>query len=335
MFVKSITADGRTYQALVKSVWDKEKKQPRHKVIRWLGRVDDSVRYALFGAGYEAEVRPVARMTRSFRSTEEKFICGALKRNRSLLLHGSWGVGKTFLAQRIAEELNASRRSAHFFRWSSPAGAFVSNICDALLIETKEENENGRLVKRSQAALLEAIGERIADGRHVLIIDKAQQIPAALRNNFELWLECGAVVLLSATMPKRGELYLKFPRYELQPLDRRSSVELVRAAAAHLGVRLTPSQAQEIVTLGNGNPQFLIRAVAERDIGAVSDPDQAEWIDGTPLVIAALCCLMFLRFVGRGLHDENLMLMGGMALVVLRLAMLTIARVSKRRRIIE
>ncbi|MDQ4121732.1 MAG: hypothetical protein M3209_09830 [Acidobacteriota bacterium] len=231
--------------------------------------------------------------------------------------------------------MNESGFSAHLFRWTSPQGAFIADICNALTIETKEENENGRMVKRSQAALLEEIGKRLQDRKTVLIVDKAQSIPASLRNQFEVWLEQGATILLAATMPKRGELYLKFPRFELQPLDRVSSAALVRAAAENYGVKLKPSEISEIVTHANGNPQFLIRAVAEHDIGAKSDPDQMEWIDGTPLVIGCLCGLMLLRFIGRGLNDENLMLMGGVSLVVLRLAMLTIARVSRRRKVIQ
>ncbi len=61
---------------------------------------------------------------------------------------------------------------------------------------------------------------------------------------------------------------------------------------------------------GNGNPQFLIRSVLDMDIQAEDDPDQAEWIDLSPLVMMGLCLLIALRFIGQGLSDRNLVIMG-------------------------
>ncbi len=335
MFVRTMTRpNGIIYQALLRSVWDKEKKQPRQRVIRWLGRVDNKdTRFQMNEAGTETE--ETISVTRSFRSKEEKFLIDVLKRKRSILLYGNWGVGKTFLAQRVAEQLKAEGVQPFYFRWSSPQGTFISAIADALNVETKAENDKGKPIKRNQNEVFDDIGEALAKGRKVLIVDKAQSIPVSLRNQFEVWLEQGATILLCATLPKRAELFLKFPRYELLPINRTDSAHLVRATANSYGLKLKSSTVNELVTLGNGNPQFLMRAVAENDIGSVSDPDQAEWIDGTPIVIGALCLLLLLRFIGRGMNDQNLVLMGGISMVILRLAMLTVSRVSKKRRIIE
>ncbi|MDQ4121731.1 MAG: hypothetical protein M3209_09825 [Acidobacteriota bacterium] len=89
-FVRTFTASGgRNYQALVQSVWDKQKKQPRQRVVRWLGRVRDSIRWQVTNDGTVSPVETAECITRSFRSSEEKFVCSAIGRNRSLLVHGS------------------------------------------------------------------------------------------------------------------------------------------------------------------------------------------------------------------------------------------------------
>jgi hypothetical protein len=337
-FIRTMNrANGIQYQVLLRSVWDKRRKQSRQIVVRWFGRVRHGLAWTQNEDGdlMQTTTEQGISVTRSFRCDEENFITTALARKRSLLLYGNWGVGKTFLAQRVAEELLDRSIQSFYFRWTSPQGAFISGIADALGVDTHEENDKGKPVKRNQNQLMDDIGESLARGEKVLIVDKAQNIPVALRNQFEVWLEQGATILLCATLPKRAELFLKFPRCELRPLSRESSLALVRANAARFGVTLSTSQAAEIVSASGGNPQFLIRAVSEFDIGTNQAVDHLEWIDGTPFIIACLCLLMLLRFIGRGLNDQNLVLMGGVSMVILRLTMLIIGRVSRRARTIE
>lgn len=270
------------------------------------------------------------------RSNEEKYIFDILTKRQSLLLHGQWGVGKSFVAQRVTNLLQKAGHKAHYFRWSTPAGDFVKEICKALDLKTQNvDEETEKATRIPQAQLLNDIGAEIRGGQHIIILDQAHSIPVAIRNHIGVWLESGAVLLLVATLPKRSEIYLKFPRYELPPLDYQRSVKLVLAAVRHYDIKLTSNQVRELATHGNGNPQFLIRAVKEQNIGILADPDQNEWIDGTPIVLGLLALLMVLRVVGMGLSDRNLIVMGGLGTAAMRLTQITVVRMSSKRGRIE
>jgi hypothetical protein len=318
-FIRTIRQGDRLYRAVVKNTWDKTLKKPRQKVVKWLGRAGESVL---------AEDLPI---TMSCRSKEEKYLFSVLAKRRSLLVHGQWGVGKTFLAQRMYRILNDAGHPAHYFRWTSPIGEFIKQICEALTIATQHIDDEGKTKRKTQAELLEEIGGTLHDDPQILIIDKAQDIPKGLRNHIEVWLENGACILLMATLPKKAEMYLKVPRWELKPLDQTQSLKLVLASSRHYSVKLKPYQARELATKGNGNPQFLIRSIAEIDIQAESDPDQAEWIDGSPIVLSLLGGLMMLRYLALGLSDRNLMVMAGMGIGMAAIARVMISRASKKR----
>ncbi|PIB06280.1 hypothetical protein AMR42_15105 [Limnothrix sp. PR1529] len=311
-FIRRWMKGDREYRAIVKSVWSRERKRSEQQVLKWLGRVD----------------LPAEKffLSSSLRGDEEKFLLEAVERRRSLLVHGEWGVGKSYLAQRLAQLIRDSGGRSHYEPWSTPAGGFVRSVAEAVGVET--ETEEGK--RRTQAEILGEIGPALVESQTVLLIDKAHNIPVAVRNSIEQWLETGAQIYLFATTPKRADMWLKFPRWELRPFSPEQSIKLITAAADHHRVQLDRDRARELATLANGNPQFLIRSVLEHDLAIESPADQNEWIDGTPLVIAGLALLLVIRYLGQGMGDRNLIIMGGIASVLIRVTVLWTGRVSKR-----
>jgi hypothetical protein len=265
------------------------------------------------------------------RICEQKFLIDALSRRRSLLLYGQWGVGKTWLALRVQQQLCQEGLTARYFPWTSPVGDFVKAIAQALEIETTKTNLAGKEVRCTQAEILTAIGKQLIETGDILILDKAHSIPVTLRNYIEQWLEQGATIFLVATLPASKELYLKFPRWELKPLDYQSSYRLLLTAASQLGIKISQPELRQLATKGNGNPQFLIRSVVESDIHAESDPDQREWIDLSPVVLIGLCLTIVLRYAGQGMNDTNLIIMGGLATIAVRIGILMTGKISKQR----
>lgn len=267
----------------------------------------------------------------SLREYEQKFLLDALSRKRSLLLYGQWGVGKTWLALRVQRQLCESGLTAHYLPWTSPVGDCIKAIATALDIPTTKNNLADKEVRCTQAEILAAIGERLIETGDILILDKAHSIPVTLRNHIEQWLEQGATILLVATLPASKELYLKFPRWELKPLDYHSSYRLLLTTAAQLGIGIGQQELRQLATKGNGNPQFLLRSIVESDIQADSDPDQKEWIDLSPVVLIGLCLLIVLRYAGQGLNDTNLVIMGGLATIAVRIGWLLTKQLSRQK----
>ncbi|NJP11402.1 MAG: ATP-binding protein [Leptolyngbyaceae cyanobacterium RU_5_1] len=313
-FIRTIKRGKKTYRAIVKNFWDKRTKKHRQRMVKWLGRTGETVQ------------QNDLVITMSCRSSEEKYLFGVLNRRRSLLLFGSGGVGKTFLAQRVCLLLTEAGKKVYYFPWTTPQGEFIKELCRVLEIETQKGN--GTRITQSQ--LLKEIGTVLVQQDAVLIIDKAHSIPVQLRNYIEVWLEQTAVILLVGTLPPKKEMYLKFPRWELKPLDQVQSIKLVSASARHYRVKLSQQQLRELAVRGNGNPQFLIRSVIDWDVKGDDDPDQAEWIDLTPAVMVALCGIILLRFIGQGMSDKNLVVIGGMAAIALRVAFILLSRMNKK-----
>jgi hypothetical protein len=62
-------------------------------------------------------------------------------------------------------------------------------------------------------------------------------------------------------------------------------------------------------------------------------PDHTEWIDGTPLLLAVLLVFSVIRFLGRGLHQTDLYLLGGFLAVgigIVRLLLASLPRKSEK-----
>lgn len=313
-YIRTWRRAGREYRAICKSVWNRQKKRSEQQVIKWLGRSPDQESDQPFD------------LSMSLREDAEAFLFQAAQRRRSMLIHGEWGIGKSFLAKRLTLLLKDAGMNAHYEPWSSPAGPFIAAIADALDIDTCDDDGK----RKTQAVILAECGPELVHSRTVLIIDKAHAIPATLRNAIEQWLENGATIFLFGTTPRRADTWLKFPRWELRPLDAIATAKLIGAASEHYQVKLSGDRARELATTTNGNPQYAIRAVLEHDIGTETPNDQTEWIDGTPLVIAALAGLIIIRYLGQGTGDRNLIVMGGIATVLIRILSLWFGRMSRK-----
>lgn len=80
---------------------------------------------------------------------------------------------------------------------------------------------------------------------------------------------------------------------------------------------------------------MLARRVVKEEYLGLDDtaPDHAQWIDGTPLLIAGLMIFAVLQYIGRGLNSTDLYLFGGVLAVavgIVRLLMYSLPRQKAR-----
>jgi hypothetical protein len=265
------------------------------------------------------------------RNNEKIFLCETLRRGQALLMFGDWGCGKTYLALQVRDAIAGSI----YLPWASPVGDFVKALAGYLGVEAttlKGDVGKEKYVRKTQQELLVEIGAELEKTKPVLIIDKAQSIPVTLRNHVEQWIDRGVAILLVATLPQGRELYLKFPRWKLKPLSYWDSYRLVKEMAIARNVEIRHEQARAIASKGNGNPQLLLRAVNELSIDVETEVDAAtDWIDLTPVVLVFLCLLIVLRYIGQGTNNSNLMIMGGLAAIAVRIGIMLSGKISKSR----
>jgi hypothetical protein len=243
-----------------------------------------------------------------------------------MLIVAEAGMGKSHLARRVAEELRVASFPVTCVTPSTPKQT-VLDIATQLGVAIT--NDEGRPLTQMQ--LQTEITAWLAEQRAVLLVDDAHRLPVSLRVWLEQLLAHGQPMVLFATHPPRKDLFLKLPRLELQPLNHAQIRELMYEAAAAQHLVLSPAQLAALQERTGGNPMLARRVLDEERLGLdATAPDHTEWIDGTPLLLAVLLIFSALRFLGRGLHQTDLYLLGGFLAIAFGLARLLLAALPRQ-----
>jgi hypothetical protein len=243
-----------------------------------------------------------------------------------MLVVAEAGMGKSHLARRVAEELRAVSVPVALVTPSTPKQTVVDI---AVQLGVAISNAEGRPLTQMQLQI--AITDSLAKQRAVLLVDDTHRLPVSLRVWLEQLLTCGQPMALFATHPPRKDIFLKLPRMELKPLDHTQIRELMREAAAAQNLALSPAQLAILQERTGGNPMLARRVLEEERLGLeATAPDHTEWIDGTPLLLAVLLIFSAVRFLGRGLHQTDLYLLGGFLAVAVGIVRLLLASLPRK-----
>jgi GTPase SAR1 family protein len=264
-----------------------------------------------------------------YRRAEKERVVAALLANASLLVVGEAGAGKTFLAERVIEEL-----LDRGFPVAAPAIGTVKQMLLEIAGDLGVDTETLEGKPMTGQQLQEAIAEWLQGNVAFLVMDNAHRFPVSLR----CWLEKlhlqGQPILLLATYPPARDIFLKLPRIELEALPERAIREIMEEEAVSLGLQVTQGKLADWQQRAIGNPMLAKRVVKEEYLGLEGNNyDHTQWIDGTPLLIAVLMCFMILRFLGLGFNNTSLYLIGGILTVavgMVRLMIYSLPRQSNR-----
>jgi Holliday junction resolvasome RuvABC ATP-dependent DNA helicase subunit len=204
--------------------------------------------------------------------------------------------------------LSACGVQAPIAQYNGAAKEFYVGIANALGVSLVRHNNSQKSSAEIQRDLLPAVcSDSVA-----LIIDDAQRLPVSVRCWVQQALENGAVIVMIATEPKAEGIFLKIPRIEMSTFSLGRIREIMCQEAQSNGVILEPSVAAELALRAGGNPALAKRMVQERIIGLdVDTTDGTQYIDGTPFLVAAIGMVSITRFIGIGLGDKSLYVVGG------------------------
>jgi AAA domain len=263
---------------------------------------------------------------RFYRRAETDCLLAALQAGAAMLVVAEAGMGKSHLARGVAEELRAASLHVALVTPSTPKQS-VLDIAQQLGVAIT--NDEGRPLTQMQ--LQADITTSLSQQRAYLLVDDAHRLPISLRVWLEQLLACGQPLVLFATHPPRKDIFLKLPRLELKPLDHAQIRELMREAAEAQHLALSPAQLATLQERTGGNPMLARRALDEERLGLdATAPDHTEWMDGTPLLLAVLLIFSAVRFLGRGLHQTDLYLLGGFLAVAVGIIRLLLASLPRR-----
>lgn len=259
----------------------------------------------------------------------------ALVEGESILVLGEPGSGKSVLGERVKKALEGQGFTVAMGVYLGSNKELLREIAQMLGVPIEEELDSGKTRQLTVDELRREIGLELKQPDRVLIADDAERWPQSLR----LWLEdCWKrepkprLLLLSDRPPATG-IFVKVPRIELGQATGEEIRGIMVEEAQKFGQTLP---ARELATLQErvgGNPALARRVVRERLLSLESEAgegDHYRYVDGTPFLIAAMGAVALVRFVGLGLGDRSLYLLGGVALTVTIIFRIVMSAVNKK-----
>jgi len=249
------------------------------------------------------------------RETEVSQIAEALLSGQSLLVLGEPGAGKTSVGEAVRSQLEFKGYTVGMVKYSGSANDLLKELCEQFGVELVWMDEDTERSKNKTAAQLKADLLDVLKGKKTLLIaDDAHRWSATLRYWLEDCWRAGALLLLLAWEPAPKDIFAKLPVTKLEPLKDDQVRDLLRQEAERQGVKLSLKELADLQGKAGNNPGVAKRVIREAALGLTEDASAQhyQYIDGTPMLLALIACVGVIRFVGLGLGDKSLYIIGGL-----------------------
>jgi energy-coupling factor transporter ATP-binding protein EcfA2 len=242
----------------------------------------------------------------------------ALRQGQSLLVLGESGSGKSTIAQNVRTALEEEGFRVAIAQYLGSAKTTLVGVAEELGLETTETTANGKERSFTLEELRALLAADVISPRTLLIVDDAQRFPASLRYWLEAVFKAGALILLLGDRPPAAGIFLKVPRIEMGAIETQSIRALMTEEALTHGIALKATDFADLEQRVGGNPALAKRVVKEYvlGIGNGKSTDHRRYIDGTPFLIAFLSVIGIVRFIGLGIGDRSLYIIGGIATIL-------------------
>jgi Holliday junction resolvasome RuvABC ATP-dependent DNA helicase subunit len=255
------------------------------------------------------------------RKAETEQITEAIVSNQSLLVLGEPGAGKTSLGRQVRQRLEKQGFEVAIANYSGAAKETLTAIAEQLGVSTMTEDDRPKQLTAAQ--LKESLLKRLSDPQTVLIADDAHRWSASLRYWLEDVVRAGGLLLMLASSPcPAKDVFTKVPRLELAVLRDDEIRSLMKQEAQSYNIALEAKELAELQQRAGNNPALAKRVIREAVLGIseATTGDHHQYIDGTPFLVTLLMLVGVVRFLGLGLGDKVLYVMGGlltlMALII-------------------
>lgn len=252
---------------------------------------------------------PVTNRKAGFYRSEEKEQClAALKAKASILVTGCAGSGKSVLLESVAQELEDEGHKVVRCE-TVTARQFLLHIAENLEVETTTLEGKAMKIDQLKVAIARRLKEEIA----FLAIDDSQFLNIKIRLWLKSLVESGQPMICTAKDAPKSDLFMVLPPpLALQPLSERQIGELMQATAHKRGKVLTKSELSRLKHVTGGWPGLAIRAIEGEYIGIEREvADHGNYFDITPVIFAFVALVAIIRFIGLGLSDQAMYIMGG------------------------
>lgn len=252
-----------------------------------------------------------------FRQVEIDLVCGAIDAKQSLLVIGKSGEGKSHLAGKVDAEMSARGWVVWHGRYEGQAKSLLESIAEKFDCPTTIEVSENKTRPMTAIQLKAELAKNLTRENWLLIFDDADRLPVSFRYWLEELHRLNVRLLLVSAPPMPKDIFLKLVRIQLRPLEKNFLRDIMTQEAQAQGITLTTAELADFESRVGSNPALAKRIVSEQRLGLVSDEvgDRPDYIDGTPFLIALIASISIVRFVGLGLGDRSLYIIGGIAMV--------------------
>ncbi|MGE5658475.1 MAG: AAA family ATPase [Actinomycetota bacterium] len=247
-------------------------------------------------------------------------IAQAVERGESLLIIGEQGSGKSTIAVEV------KTRSFALFKKGIAIASYAGSIKPFLLaigrqlnIELTKPKLNAKGEEVGEAPMsTDEMKEEIAVNLYsrLLIIDDAHRLPQSLK----LWLEeihkSGNQLLLFSIKDPASGIFLRLGKLELPAPTDLQIRDIMQREAIAAGLSLSPSRLAALQRRVGKNLMLAKKVIRDEALGISSGVEHRDYVDISPFIMAALAGLGVVRFIGLGLGDRTLYIVGGIAVLI-------------------
>lgn len=230
----------------------------------------------------------------------------AINARRNILVIGEAGSGKSVFAHSIKSHFPKAALISYV-----ESGQFINDLAFQLKIDTENEKGNPLSAKILKSEML------LNCRKEILIIDDAHRLSAGLRYWLESFLiKTDSICVLLAIDNPRKDLFLKCTELELSPPSDADIRDAMIREAVGRNIKLSPSRLSDLQSKAGKNLMLARKLVQEESLGLSPDSgNHAQYFDIAPFIAALLCALGVVRFIGLGLGDKTLYIVGGVAML--------------------
>ncbi len=250
---------------------------------------------------------------------ETEIICNAIEMGESLLVVGEQGSGKSTVAQEVKTQSSALFKKIAIVSYQGSMKVFLGSIGQQLDIELTKPRLNAKGEEVGESPMNnDEMKEELASNMkgNLLIIDDAHHLPQSLK----LWIELlhkggNQLLLLSITDPAKG-IFLRLGKIELPPPTELQIRDLMTREAIALNLSLSPSRLASLQRRAGKNLMLCKKVIRDEAMGISSGVEHRDYVDISPFIMAALAGLGVVRFIGLGMGDRTLYIVGGIAVLL-------------------
>lgn len=249
-----------------------------------------------------------------------ELISQAIKQGESLLIIGEQGSGKSTVANSVKASCQDNfKGGVAVVSYSGSIKPFLLSIGRQLKIELTKPKLNSKGEEVGETPMsVDEMKEEIAGNlcNRLLIIDDAHRLPTSLK----LWIEevhkeGNQLLLFSITDAAKG-IFLRLGKMELPQPTELQIRDIMQREAIALNLSLSPSRLAALQRRTGKNLMLAKKVIRDESLGISSGVEHRDYVDISPFIMAGLGGLAVVRFVGLGMGDRTLYIVGAVAMAL-------------------